>query len=467
MSEPVFDLLIIGGGPGGYVAAIRAAQLGFKTALVEKAQLGGVCLNWGCIPTKTLLRSADVLRLVRDATRFGIHTASPELDLPAMIARSRAVAAQLNTGVTGLLKKHGVTVLTGHARLQGGGTVAVSDGNHRQQHLRAAHIVLATGARARQLPQLPADHPDIWTYRQALTPPSLPGRLLIIGAGAIGIEFASFYHTLGSEVTVVDMATRILPQEDADISAEVTRCLQRDGIQVQTQVTLKQAERVGDHWQVALQTQDPAQVMHVDADIILAAAGIVGNVENLGLENTGVHIHNHHIQTDAWCRTGEPDVYAIGDVAGPPWLAHKASHEGVLCVESIAGLPVHALNRQRIPACTYSHPQVASIGLSETQAKSAGHAVKVGMFPFAANGKAMAMGNTTGFVKTVFDAASGELLGAHMVGDDVTEMIQGFAIAQSLETTETDLIATILPHPSLSESMHEAVLAAYGRALHI
>jgi len=384
-----------------------------------------------------------------------------------MVARSRAVAAQLNKGITGLMKKHGVPVFAGHARLQGGGIVTVSDEHNRVHNLHAAHIVLATGARARQLPGLSHDEPGIWTYREALTPPSLPGRLLIVGAGAIGIEFASFYRALGSEVTVVDIAPRILVQEDTEISAQVAACLQQDGIQIHTDVALKQAERAGNHWDVSLQPQDGGETLHVQADVILIAAGIVGNVEDLGLENTRVQVDKHHILTDAQCRTNEPGVYAIGDVAGPPWLAHKASHEGVLCVEAIAGLSPHALDPQRIPACTYSHPQVASVGQTEAAAKAAGREVKVGKFPFAANGKAIAMGSTTGFVKTVFDAASGELLGAHMVGEDVTEMIQGFAIAQQLETTEADLIATIMPHPTMSESMHEAVLAAWGRALHI
>jgi len=468
MSERIFDLLVIGGGPGGYVAAIRAAQLGMKTALVEKAQLGGVCLNWGCIPTKTLLRSADVLRLVRDASRFGVKTQPPEIDLPAMVARSRAVAAQLNQGIAKLLKKHGVQVFSGHARLQGGGSVAVTDEKSDGiQVLRAAHIVLATGARARQLPQLPVDGQSVWTYREALTPPALPKRLLIIGAGAIGIEFASFYRALGVEVAVADVAARILPQEDEDISVQVAASLRQDGVQIHTQVMLEQAKREGDGWRVTLQPQGAGRALPVQADVVLVAAGIVGNVEDLGLEKTRVQVANHHIVTDAQCRTDESGVYAIGDVAGPPWLAHKASHEGVLCVERIAGLHPHALDRQRIPACTYSHPQVASVGWTEAQAKAAGRVVKVGKFPFAANGKAIAMGTTAGFVKVVFDDVSGELLGAHMVGEEVTEMIQGFAIAQSLETTEAELMTAIMPHPTMSESMHEAVLAAYGRALHI
>ena len=467
MSEHTFDLLVIGGGPGGYVAAIRAAQLGMKTALVEKAQLGGVCLNWGCIPTKALLRSADVLRMVRGAAQFGVKAQPPEADLPAMVARSRAVAAQLNKGVTGLLKKNGVQVFTGHARLRGGGTVAVTGEGGATQVLRAAHIVLATGARARQLPQLPADGQSVWTYREALTPPAVPKRLLIVGAGAISIEFASFYRAVGADVTVVEMAPRVLPLEDEEVSAQVAASLKKDGIHVHTQVSLEQAQRVQGAWQLTLRPKGSGSALQVQADVVLVAAGIVGNVEDLGLEKTRVQVEKTHIVTDAQCRTAEPGVYAIGDVAGPPWLAHKASHEGVLCVEHIAGLHPHALDPRRVPACTYSHPQVASVGWTEAQAKAAGRAVKVGKFPFSANGKAIAMGATTGFAKVVFDAASGELLGAHMVGEEVTEMIQGFAIAQSLETTEAELMATIVPHPTMSESMHEAVLAAFGRALHI
>jgi dihydrolipoamide dehydrogenase len=468
MSAQTFDLIVIGGGPGGYVAAIRAAQLGMKTALVEAAQLGGVCLNWGCIPTKALLRSADVLRLMRGAAQFGVKAQPPEADLPAMVARSRAVAAQLNKGVTGLLNKSGVRVIFGRARLQGGGTVAVAGEGGNRQELRARNIVVATGARARPLPQLPPDGESVWTYREALAPSTLPKRLLIVGAGAIGIEFASFYRAVGAEVTVVEMAPRILPLEDEEISAQVATCLQRDGVRVHTQVPLEQATRSDGAWQITLRPQGAGtNALQVQADVVLVAAGIVGNVADLGLENTRVTVEKTHIVTDALCRTTEPGIYAIGDVAGPPWLAHKASHEGLICVEHIAGLHPHTLDSRRIPACTYSHPQVASVGWTEAQAKAAGRDVKVGKFPFVANGKAIAMGATSGFAKVVFDATSGELLGAHMVGEEVTEMIQGFAMAQNLETTEAELMSTVLPHPTMSEAMHEAVLAAYGRALHI
>ena len=468
MSQQVFDLVVIGGGPGGYVAAIRAAHLGMKTALVEKAQLGGICLNWGCIPTKALLRSADVLRLVKDASKFGVKTAAPVADLKAMVARSRGIAAQLSKGVAHLLKKNAITVINGHARLLGKGAVSVTAEDNEVSSFGAKHIVLATGARARSLVQFPFDGKSVWTYREALTPPLLPKRMLIVGAGAIGIEFASFYRAVGVEVTVVEVADRILPVEDKEISAQVAAALQQDGICLHTSMAIKQSVRRGNEWDVLLEgSKQGQQPVTVKVDVVLVAAGIVGNVEDLGLENTAVRIEKTHILTDEYCRTDEPGAYAIGDVAGAPWLAHKASHEGVLCVEKIAGLHPHKLDPKRVPACTYSHPQVASVGLTEAQAKAAGHMVKVGKFPFGANGKAIAMGATAGFAKVVFDAGSGELLGAHMVGEEVTEMIQGFVIAQTLETTAADLMSTILPHPTMSESMHEAVLAAYGRALHI
>lgn len=464
MTTSSFDLAIVGGGPGGYVAAIRAAQLGMRTAVIEKDALGGICLNWGCIPTKALLRSADVLRLVKDAASFGVNTGTPTADVPAMVARSRAVAAQLNRGVTHLMKKHGITVLKGHGRLVGKGRLDVCAPDGNVTTMAAGNIILATGARARQLPMLSADGATVWSYREALTPPSIPKRLLIVGAGAIGIEFASFYHAIGVQVTVIEMADRILPVEDADISAQVASHLKRDGIAIHTGVRLTGAERSASGWAVTL---DGGGVGRIDADVVLVAAGIVGNVEDLGLERTAVRIENTHIVTDAVGRTHEPGVHAIGDVAGPPWLAHKASHEGVICVESIAGLNPDPLDPQRIPACTYSHPQVASVGLTEAQAVAAGHRVRVGRFPFSANGKAIAMGATEGLVKVVFDAGSGELLGAHMVGSEVTEMIQGYGIAQGLETTEAELMHAVLPHPTMSEAMHEAVLAAYDRALHI
>ncbi|WP_029047661.1 dihydrolipoyl dehydrogenase [Cupriavidus sp. amp6] len=459
-----FDLAIVGGGPGGYVAAIRAAQLGMRTAVIEKEALGGICLNWGCIPTKALLRSADVLRLVKDAAAYGVTVAEPRADVPAMVARSRAVAAQLNKGVAHLMKKHGISVLNGHGRLAGQGRLQVRGPDGRASTVGAGHIVLATGARARALPQLPVDGSTVWSYREALAPPAIPRRMLIVGAGAIGVEFASFYHAVGVQVTLVEMAGRILPTEDAEISAQVASQLRRDGIAIHDGTRLEGAQRVASGWRVTLAGSASTQL---ETDVVLVAAGIVGNVEELGLECTGVKVERTHIVTDAFGQTGEPGVYAIGDVAGPPWLAHKASHEGVICVERIAGLQPHALDPRRIPACTYSHPQVASVGLTEAQAIAAGHRVRVGRFPFSANGKAIAMGATAGLAKVVFDEGSGELLGAHMVGDEVTEMIQGYGIAQALETTEAELMAAVLPHPTMSEAMHEAVLAAYGRALHI
>jgi len=459
-----FDLAIVGGGPGGYVAAIRAAQLGMRTAVIEKEALGGICLNWGCIPTKALLRSADVLRLVKDAAAYGVTVAEPRADVPAMVARSRAVAAQLNKGVAHLMKKHGITVLNGHGRLAGQGRLQVRGADGQASTVGAGHIVLATGARARPLPQLPVDGSTVWSYREALAPPAIPRRMLIVGAGAIGVEFASFYHAVGVQVTLIEMAERILPTEDAEIAAQVANQLRRDGIVIHAGTRLEGARRGASGWTVMLAGSAATQL---ETDVVLVAAGIVGNVEELGLEGTGVKVERTHIVTDAFAQTGEPGVYAIGDVAGPPWLAHKASHEGVICVENIAGLQPHPLDPRRIPACTYSHPQVASVGLTEAQAMAAGHRVRVGRFPFSANGKAIAMGATAGLAKVVFDEGSGELLGAHMVGDEVTEMIQGYGIAQALETTEAELMAAVLPHPTLSEAMHEAVLDAYGRALHI
>ncbi|WP_034294830.1 dihydrolipoyl dehydrogenase [Herbaspirillum sp. RV1423] len=467
MTQANYDLVVVGGGPGGYVAAIRAAQLGLKTALVEKAQLGGICLNWGCIPTKALLRSADVLRLVRDAGRFGVQVAAPQIDLAAMVKRSREVAAQLQSGVTYLMKKNKVTVIAGHARLAGAGklNVATAEG---VSLLSAKHIILATGARARPLPGLTPDGESVWSYREALMPTRVPRHLVVIGAGAIGIEFASFYHALGARVSVVEMADRVLPVEDEDISRHVGDALRKQGMQLYTgsRLTSSSKRRVGndDEWTLQL---DGRHKESLTADVVLTAAGIVGNVEELGLEGTTVQVERSHIVTDAYGATGEPGVYAIGDVAGAPWLAHKASHEAVICVEKIAGLEPHALDITRIPACTYSHPQVASVGLTEAQAGAGGRKIRVGKFPLAVNGKAIALGATGGFAKVVFDEASGELLGAHMVGEEVTEMIQGYTIARQLESTEAELMETIFPHPTVSETMHEAVLAAYDRALHI
>jgi dihydrolipoamide dehydrogenase len=462
MSEMQFDLIVVGGGPGGYVAAIRASQLGLRTALVEKAQLGGVCLNWGCIPTKALLRSADVLRLIGSAGSFGIEVGPAKPDLKAIVKRSRDVAVQLHWGVSGLMKKHRVQVFNGHARLDGPQRVKVS-GEQGELSLNAPHIILATGARARVLPGMAPDGEHFWSYRQALVPDSVPKRLVIIGGGAIGIEFASFYHALGAQVSVVEMAERILPVEDHEVSAHVAQALVRDGIRLYTGCALQGSKVEQGTVQLRLEGNSNETLQ---ADVVLVAAGIVGNVEDLGLEGTGVEVQHTHVLVDEFCRTGEPGVYAIGDLAGAPWLAHKASHEAVICVEKIAGQNPHPLDPRSVPACTYSHPQVASVGYTEAQARSAGKTLKIGKSPFAANGKAIAMGATQGFVKVVFDADSGELLGAHMVGEEVTEMIQGYTIARGLETTEAELIESILPHPTMSEAMHEAVLAAYERALH-
>jgi dihydrolipoamide dehydrogenase len=467
MSNSAFDLVIVGGGPGGYVAAIRGTQLGMKTALVEKAELGGVCLNWGCIPTKALLRSAQVLRLAREADHYGVSISGVKADLAAMVRRSRESASKLNRGVAHLMKKNGVTVIQGHGRLAGTGALEVTSADGARTVLRANHIVLATGARARELPGLAPDGCTVWTYREALLAPVVPKSMLIVGAGAIGVEFASFYHAVGVEVTLVEMAERILPVEDEEVSQTVERLLVREGIAVHTGLSIGQMAHEQGRWRVQLKGAADKKGVNVAVDVVLVAAGIVGNVEGLGLENTAVKVDRTHIVTDGLGRTGEFGVYAIGDVAGPPWLAHKASHEGVACIDAIAGLDSHALDPLRIPACTYSHPQVASVGMTEAQARAKGRAIKVGRFPFTGNGKAVAMGTTEGFVKVVFDDVTGEMLGAHMVGEEVTEMIQGYAIARTLETTEAELMATVFPHPTMSEAMHEAVLAAYSQAFHI
>lgn len=461
MSKQQFDLVVVGGGPGGYVAAIRASQLGMKTAVVERAELGGICLNWGCLPTKALLRSADVLRLVKNADVFGIDVAKPQVKLDKVVQRSRDVSAKLQRGVAGLLKKNKVTVFQGEAKLLGQGQLSIQ-GSTTQQ-LSATHIILATGARARAIPNMPVDGKHFWSYREALLPKAIPKRMVVIGAGAIGIEFACFYRSMGAEVTVVEMTDRILPQEDAEISNTVSKSLKQDGIQIYTES--KVAGHQLQNGEVVLSLEGK-QDSKLTADVVLLAVGISANTENLGLEKTKVELDRGHIVTDQYCQTSEKNVYAIGDVAGPPWLAHKASHEGVLCVEKIMGLDVHPLDANKVPACTYSHPQVASVGYSEKQAEALGKKIRVGKFPFVANGKALAMESSEGFVKVIFDDASGELLGAHMVGEEVTEMINGYVIAQTLETTEQELMQTILPHPTMSEAMHEAVLAAYQRALH-
>ncbi len=467
MSAQIFDVIVIGGGPGGYVAAIRAAQLGLTTALVERAELGGICLNWGCIPTKALLHTADVLRDIEGAAALGIDIGPAKVDLARVVARSRAVAQQLNRGVTGLLKKHKVTVIKGTARFTAPGHIAV-DGEQCTA-LTADAIVIATGARAKSLPAIEADGERIWTSREAMVPDALPKRLLVIGAGAIGVEFASFYRTLGSAVTIVEVLPEILPVEDAEIAAAARKSFAAAGIEIHTATSIGALTRDGDELIAVMNSADGSSDGRFEKrfDRVILAVGVTGNVEGLGLDNTRVATDRGFIVADAYTETAEPGIYAIGDVAGPPCLAHKASHEAIACIERIAGLDVHPLNRSRIPGCTYSHPQIASIGLTERAAATAGRDVRIGRFPLIGNGKAIAIGDANGMIKTLFDAHTGELLGAHMVGPGVTELVQGFAIAMGTETTEAELIATIFPHPTVSEAMHESVLAAYGRAIHI
>ncbi len=458
-----FDIVVIGGGPGGYVAAIRAAQLGLKAAVVERENLGGICLNWGCIPTKALLRSSEINHLLHNLPEFGFAADNIRYDLGAVVKRSRSVAKQLASGVGHLLKKNKVTVYEGSAKLAGKGTVEVS--GKKPATLTAPHVILATGARARQLPGLEADGKLIWSYREAMVPAEMPKRLLVIGSGAIGIEFASFYRNMGAEVTVVEVMDRVLPVEDAEIGAFARKAFEKQGMRILTGVKVTGATKGDNEITVGLDLGGKTEQITVDR--VISAVGIVGNIEDLGLEGTGVVVDRTHVQIDEYCRTGEPGVYAIGDVAGAPWLAHKASHEGVICVEKIAGQnDVHPIDWSNIPGCTYCRPQVASVGLTEARAKEQGYEVRVGRFPFIGNGKAIAMGEPEGMVKVVFDSATGGLLGAHMIGAEVTEMIQGYAIARTLESTEVELMHTVFPHPTVSETMHEAVLDAYGRAIH-
>jgi dihydrolipoyl dehydrogenase len=465
MAENSFDLIVLGGGPGGYVAAIRAAQLGMKTALVEREHLGGICLNWGCIPTKALLRSSEIYHLLHRLDDFGFSAKDISFDAGKLVARSRAVAKQLSNGVAYLLRKNKVSVFDGHGRLAGRGRLAVTKDGKPVAELAAEHIVLATGARARSLPGLEPDGERVWTYKEAMVPAAVPKSLLVVGSGAIGIEFASFYHDMGAEVTVVEVLDRVLPVEDEEISAFARKSFEKQGIKIHTGTTVAALERSGDL--VKARIAADGEPHEANFERVILAVGIVGNIEDIGLENTAVAVDRTHVVVDEWLRTGEPGIYAIGDLAGPPWLAHKASHEGVICVERIAGVnDVHPLDTSNIPACTYCRPQVASVGLTEKGAQEAGYEVKVGHFPFIGNGKAIALGEPEGMVKTIFNSKTGELLGAHMVGAEVTELIQGYTIAKTLETTETELIRTIFPHPTLSETMHEAVLDAYGRAIH-
>ncbi len=464
MAAQGFDVIVIGAGPGGYVAAIRASQLGLKVAIVEREHLGGICLNWGCIPTKAMLRSAEVFHLMHRAKEFGLGATGISYDLPAVVSRSRGVAKQLSGGIGHLMKKNKVTVFMGAATLPKAGTVSVKTDKGTEE-LTAPHIILATGARARELPGLEADGDLVWSYKHALVAKRMPKRLLVIGSGAIGIEFASFFNTLGADTTVVEVMDRILPVEDAEISAFAKKSFLKQGMKILEKAAVKKLDRkpgVG----VTAHIEVGGKVETQDFDTVISAVGIVGNVENLGLEALGVKIDRTHVVTDEFCRTGVPGLYAIGDIAGAPWLAHKASHEGVMVAELIAGKHPHPIKPGSIAGCTYCQPQIASVGMTEAKAKEAGFDIKVGRFPFIGNGKAIALGESEGLIKTIFDAKTGELLGAHMVGAEVTELIQGYVIGRALETTEEDLMNTVFPHPTLSEMMHEAVLDAYGRALH-
>jgi dihydrolipoamide dehydrogenase len=466
VADNSFDVIILGGGPGGYVAAIRAAQLGMKTACVEREHLGGICLNWGCIPTKALLKSSEVNHLLHHLDAYGFSAKDITYDAKKVVERSRKVAKQLSNGVAFLLKKHKVTVVDGEGSLLGKGKLAVSKGGKPIGEYQAKHIIIATGARARSLPGLEPDGKMVWTYKEAMIPEKMPKSLLVVGSGAIGIEFASFYRDMGAEVTVVEVLDRVLPVEDEEISAFAKKAFEKQGMKIHTGTTVKELKKNGGDVTATLAAGDKRA--QVTAERVVLAVGITGNVENIGLEKTKVRVEKSHIIVNEWLQTDEPGVYAIGDVVGPPWLAHKAMHEGVICVERIAGLnTAHPMDVRNIPANTYCRPQVASVGLTERKAKESGYEVRVGHFPFIGNGKAIAMGEPDGMVKTVFDAKTGELLGAHMVGAEVTELIQGYTIAKTGELTEQELMRTVFPHPTLSEMMHEAVLDAYGKVLHI
>jgi dihydrolipoamide dehydrogenase len=467
MSNASYDVVIIGGGPGGYPAAIRGRQLGLSVALVEREHLGGICLNWGCIPTKALLRSSEVLHLAKHASDFGLTIGEVGFDLEKVVKRSRKVSKRLTAGVKHLLKKNGVDVYDGFGRLAGSGRVAVDGEGDESLELEARNIILATGARARTIPGLEPDGELVWTYKEAMVPSIMPQRLLVVGSGAIGIEFASFYRDLGAHVTIVETLPRILPVEDVEISAHAHKQLVKQGFEIHVDATVSALEK-GDDSVSATITAQGGEAKTETFDRVILAVGIVGNVEGLGLEGTGVEVDRAHIVTNEWTETGEPGVFAIGDVAGAPWLAHKATHEGVLCAERIAGQGnLHPMKKERIPGCTFCRPQIASVGLTEEAAKEQGREVKIGRFPFIGNGKAIALGEPEGLIKTIFDAKTGELLGAHLIGAEVTELIQGFVIAMNLETTEAELMHSVFPHPTLSEMMHESTLAAFGRALHI
>ncbi|SLN46685.1 Dihydrolipoyl dehydrogenase [Roseovarius albus] len=464
MADNSFDMVVIGAGPGGYVAAIRGAQNGLKVAVVEREHMGGICLNWGCIPTKALLRSSEVFHLMHRAKDFGLSAEGIGYDLEAVVKRSRAVSKQLNSGVGHLLKKNKVKAIMGEATVTGVGKVSVKTDKGTEE-LTGKSIILATGARARELPGLEADGDLVWTYKHALMPPRMPKKLLVIGSGAIGIEFASFYNTLGADTTVVEVMDRVLPVEDAEISAFAKKSFVKQGMKIMEKAMVKQLDRA--KGKITAHIEVGGKVEKHEFDTVISAVGIVGNVEGLGLDALGVKIDRTHVVTDAFCRTGVDGLYAIGDIAGAPWLAHKASHEGVMVADLVAGKHAHPVKPESIAGCTYCHPQVASVGFTEAKAKEAGYDIKVGRFPFIGNGKAIALGEAEGMIKTVFDAKTGELLGAHMVGAEVTELIQGYVVGRQLETTEEDLMNTVFPHPTLSEMMHESVLDAYGMAIHI
>jgi len=465
MSEDKFDIIIIGAGPGGYVTAIRAAQLGLKTAVVEEKHLGGICLNWGCIPTKALLRTSEIYHYMHNAKDYGLSVEGAGFDIADVVKRSRAVSKRLNQGVGHLLKKNKVTVIDGRGRLDGPGKVIVSTDGKDQGTYTADHVIVATGARPRALPGLEADGKLVWSYFEALVPEKMPKSLVVIGSGAIGIEFASFYLTMGADVTVVEIMDQIMPVEDAEISKAARKQMEKQGMKIMTGAKVQKLDKAKDSVTATVETAD-GKTEEIKADRVISAVGVQGNIEDIGLETTKVETEKGTIVADGFGRTAENGVYAIGDVAGPPMLAHKAEHEGVICVEKIAGMDAHAMDKAKIPGCTYCHPQVASVGLTEENAKEAGHEIRVGRFPFVGNGKAIALGEPDGLVKTVFDANTGQLLGAHMVGAEVTELIQGFVVAMNLETTEEDLMHSVFPHPTLSEMMHESVLDAYDRVIH-
>lgn len=460
-----YDLVVVGTGPGGYVAAIRASQLGMKTAVVERSELGGICLNWGCIPTKALLRTSEIYDHLQHLDDFGLSADNISFDIQKVVKRSRKVAGQLSSGISFLMKKNKIDVIVGTAKLGGKGKLSVEN-DGKTQDVTAKHIVLATGARARSLPGLEPDGETVWTYREAMVPKEMPKKLLVIGSGAIGIEFASFYNTMGADVTVVEVMDRILPVEDEDVSAFALKAFKKQGMKLITDAKVAALDVKGGTATATIEADGKSSKDTFDK--VILAVGITGNVEDLGLEEAGVKVDRGHVVVDGYGRTGVDGIYAIGDLTGPPWLAHKASHEGVSCVEKIAGLKdVHPLDTSNIPGCTYCRPQVASVGMTETKAREAGHDVRVGTFPFQGNGKAIALGEPDGFIKTVFDKKTGELLGAHMIGPEVTELIQGYTVARQLETTEAELMQSVFPHPTLSEAMHESVLDAFGRVLHI